>query len=67
MHFSFFHLLVFPEFDNTNWDQIELFHASKKVTICGPVESKCCAPPGNVVPLILPVHFIGTELVIETT
>ncbi|OAD72813.1 hypothetical protein PHYBLDRAFT_169072 [Phycomyces blakesleeanus NRRL 1555(-)] len=30
MPFPFFHLLIFPEFDCTNWDQIELFDAGKK-------------------------------------
>ncbi|OAD79836.1 hypothetical protein PHYBLDRAFT_58880 [Phycomyces blakesleeanus NRRL 1555(-)] len=51
MSFPFFYLLMFPESDSTSWDQIELFHAGKKVMICGPVESKyhpptrkCCSP-----------------------
>ncbi|OAD69666.1 hypothetical protein PHYBLDRAFT_149449 [Phycomyces blakesleeanus NRRL 1555(-)] len=48
MYFSFFRLLIFLESDSTNWDQIELFHTSKKVTIYGPVESKRRPSQGNV-------------------
>ncbi|OAD77577.1 hypothetical protein PHYBLDRAFT_164482 [Phycomyces blakesleeanus NRRL 1555(-)] len=61
MTFSLFYLLIFPESDNTSWDQIELFHAGKKVKICGPLESKWYLPPGNFVSLELAnidtVHF----------
>ncbi|OAD76720.1 hypothetical protein PHYBLDRAFT_63074 [Phycomyces blakesleeanus NRRL 1555(-)] len=40
---SLFHLM-FPESDSTKWDQIKLSHAGKKITICGPVESKSRPP-----------------------
>ncbi|OAD80910.1 hypothetical protein PHYBLDRAFT_161545 [Phycomyces blakesleeanus NRRL 1555(-)] len=49
MSLSLFYLM-FPKFGKTNWEQIEPFHAGKKVRICGPVESNCRLPQGNFVP-----------------
>ncbi|OAD72313.1 hypothetical protein PHYBLDRAFT_65638 [Phycomyces blakesleeanus NRRL 1555(-)] len=42
MYFSLFCLLIFPECNTANWNQIKQFHAGKKVAIYGPVEPKCC-------------------------
>ncbi|OAD80300.1 hypothetical protein PHYBLDRAFT_61350 [Phycomyces blakesleeanus NRRL 1555(-)] len=47
--FSFFRLLIFPEFGSTSRSPIELFHDGKKATICDPIEPKYYPPPGNVV------------------